>query len=47
MPWNSFKNAQVQKANSRTFIHKFVTGFVDKGLGFPWQPPINKNYETQ
>ncbi len=36
-----------KKVNSKTIIHKFIARFVDGGLGFPWQPPINRNYETQ
>jgi hypothetical protein len=35
-----------EKTNSKTFIHKLIARFVDKGLGFPWQLPINKIYET-
>jgi hypothetical protein len=35
-----------EKPNSKTFFHKFITRFVDKGFGFPRQPPINKIYET-
>jgi hypothetical protein len=35
-----------EKPNSKTFFHKFIIRFVDKGFGFPWQPPINKIYET-
>ncbi len=46
MPWNSFKNVQVKKTNSRTFLHKFIVEFFDRGLGFLWEPPINKIYET-
>jgi hypothetical protein len=36
-----------EKIDSKTFFHKFIVGFVDRGLGFPWQPPITKIYETQ
>jgi hypothetical protein len=36
-----------EKTNSKTFLHKFIVGFVDIGLGFPWQLLINKMYETQ
>ncbi len=36
-----------EKANWRTFIHKFIAGFADRGFGFPWQPPINIIYETR
>jgi hypothetical protein len=35
------------KKNSKTFLHNFIVGFVNKRLSFPWQPPINKIYETQ
>ncbi len=33
-----------EKANSKTFLH--IVGFINGGFGFPWQPPIKKNYET-
>ncbi len=36
-----------KKTNSKTILHKFIGSFVDKRLGFPWQPTINKIYETQ
>jgi hypothetical protein len=35
-----------EKANSRTFLHKFIVRFINGGFGFPWQPPITKIYET-
>ncbi len=38
---------KILKVNSRTILHKFITRFVIKELGFPWQLPINKIYETQ
>jgi hypothetical protein len=31
-----------EKTNYKTFLLKFIVGFVDKGLGFPWQPSVNK-----
>jgi len=40
------KLRKFEKANSKTFFHKFITRFVDKGFGFLCQPPINKIYET-
>jgi hypothetical protein len=35
-----------KKTNSETFLDKFIVGFVDGGLGFPEEPPINRIYET-
>jgi hypothetical protein len=35
-----------EKTNSKTFLHKFIVGFVDEKLGFLWQPPTNKIYGT-
>ncbi len=35
-----------EKAGSRTFLPKFIKGFVDKGFGNPWKRPINI-YGTQ
>jgi hypothetical protein len=35
-----------ERANSITFFHNFIAGFVNRGFGFPWQPPINRIYET-
>jgi hypothetical protein len=40
------EQASLKKPNSITFLHKLIAGFVDGGLSFPWQPPINKIYET-
>jgi hypothetical protein len=35
-----------EKTNSKTFFQKFIIRFINGGFGFPWQPPIKKNYET-
>jgi hypothetical protein len=29
------KTRKFENANSRTFLHKFIIGFVDGGFGFP------------
>jgi hypothetical protein len=47
MPWIFPKNAQYEKANSKTFFYKFVERFFDKGFGNAWQLVVNKIYETQ
>jgi hypothetical protein len=36
-----------KKTNFKTSFHKFIVRFVNRRLGFPSQPPINKTYETQ
>jgi hypothetical protein len=41
------RTCKFEKANSITTFHKFIVGFVDRGFGFIWQPPINKIYETK
>jgi hypothetical protein len=41
------KIGKFEKVNSWTFFHKLIKGFVDKGFGNPWKPPINKTYGTQ
>jgi hypothetical protein len=35
-----------EKTDYKTFFYKFIEGFVDEGFGDPWEPPINKIYET-
>jgi hypothetical protein len=41
------RTCKFKETNSITFFHKFITRFVDKRLGFPWQPLINRIYATQ
>jgi hypothetical protein len=41
------RTRKFKKTNTKRFIHKFIVGFINRGLGFPWQPLINRNYETQ
>jgi hypothetical protein len=41
------RKRKFEKANSKTFIHKLIKGFVDGGFGNLWKPPINKIYGTQ
>ncbi len=40
------KTHKFEKANSKTFLHKLIKGFVNGGFGNPWKPPINKIYGT-
>jgi hypothetical protein len=35
-----------EKIDYKTFFYKLIEGFVDEGFGDPWEPPINKIYET-
>jgi hypothetical protein len=37
---------EFEEANSKTFVHKLNTRFVDKRFGNYWQPIINKILET-
>jgi hypothetical protein len=35
------RTGKFEKVGSKTFLHKFIKGFVNRGLSNPWKPPIN------
>jgi len=39
--------SKFEKVGSKTFLHKFIKGFVNRGFGNPWKPLINRIYGTQ
>jgi hypothetical protein len=41
------RTCKFEKADSKTFLHKLIKGFINKGSGNPWKPPINRIYGTQ
>ncbi len=40
------EHASLKKPILEHFFHKFIARFDDEGIGFPWQPIINRIYET-
>ncbi len=40
------RRIKFEKADSKTFIYKFIERFVNGGFGSPWEPLFNKIYGT-
>ncbi len=41
------KTHKFEKANSKTFLHNLIKGFVNGGFVNLWKPPINRIYGSQ